>query len=245
MNDGSRPHRLPEWAYAIFIVPDAHTRITDAEFQGEMYEVFHTSLLARAGHAVCTPIINICLFALAGLLSLSMPVADGAITLTGTPIAALLALAFHVVIYGRWALIMTPVLALAALLATMLRQELGNQLVAVAVSVMIAATLFQTWSHLGEPLPPPWSRSHCFAPVREVVRQSSPPQLALLVLYTVSLFPLLEFWAALRIWPLQVAHVLGRAGWMKERTRRLQERVRTIQADTRAGWDQPPAEKAT
>src|SRR5690242_90146 len=66
---GSMASRRVRLAHALFIVPQAHVRF-DAAFQGEMYELFHRRPLARYGHLICTPLINVALLA---LLALAIP----------------------------------------------------------------------------------------------------------------------------------------------------------------------------
>jgi hypothetical protein len=52
-------------------------------------------------------------------------------------------------------------------------------------------------------------------------------------------FPLLEIWAAPRVWVLQVLHLMMRAGYRPALRDRLESRVIQILDDARTGWAQP------
>lgn len=228
--------RLSRWVQAALIVPSAHTRVLDAEHQSEMYEVFHTGALARWGHSVCTPIINVALLALAGELVVVLRTGGGDVALDGMLCAAAIALVCYLAVHGIWAMAMAPVLALALGAAIGLRALLGEHLVIGAAAILLATVLLQTFSHVGEPLPPPWSRTRSFAPTLPALRALSLREFASIALASLVLYPALELWAAPRVWPLQLAHLLGRAGWFRERHERLAKRVAEIHADARNGW---------
>lgn len=225
----------------MFIVPAAHTRIFDGEFQGEMYEAFHTVKISRWGHALCTPLINIALFSLAGAFNAVVESQGTTFTISGSLVAALLAQGFYLIIYGWWSLLLAPLLLAAGIFAMWLHEFLGANSIPGALLVVIAATYVQTFSHLWEPIPPPWSGGYRFGSFRKLVSRTPSSRLALLAALSLTVFPILELWAALRIWPLQVAQGLGSLGLLQDRTRRLRERVREIQRDTRRGWPHPPS----
>lgn len=230
---------LRHFAHATFIVPAAHVRVFDGDFQTVIYEAFHTCAISRWGHTLCTPIINLAFFALAGTWTFGIDVSGTAVALNGSYCAAALALVFYLTIYGRRALCVAPLLALASVAAILLNNLLDEQLVPVMVSIIVAATYLQTLSHLAEPIPPPWSGQYEFRSFRDFYDHAPASRLALLAVLSVTVFPILELWAALRIWPLQVAQFLGHLGFMRDRTRRIRERVHEIQMDTRRGWSQP------
>src|SRR5262245_39990119 len=47
----------PSLAERLFIVPAAHVRLADVAFQTEIYELFHRTTGARAGHMIGTPAV--------------------------------------------------------------------------------------------------------------------------------------------------------------------------------------------
>src|SRR5262245_57890980 len=74
--------RRPSLAERIFIVPMAHTRVTDAAFQMEMYELFHRTGGGRLGHLVGTPAILLgALMLLARTPGAAAPLLAGALVL--------------------------------------------------------------------------------------------------------------------------------------------------------------------
>jgi hypothetical protein len=88
-------------------------------------------------------------------------------------------------------------------------------------------------------VPPPWASGNRFGPVREVLARSPASRIVALAVASLLVFPVLELWAAPRIWPLQLAHALGRLGWFRARAERMAARVRAIHEDARAGWETP------
>ena len=147
--------RKQKWLYDALIVPASHTQVFDGEFQIEMYEVFHTRSVARWGHAICTPIANVGLLALAAELPWLHRAPGALFALDGAALAALIALAFYVGVHGAVALGMAPVLALAVLAAHALGDLLGAHAVTGALAVAISAAFVQTLTHIHEPVPPP------------------------------------------------------------------------------------------
>ena len=87
-----------------------------------------------------------------------------------------------------------------------------------------------------EPLPPPWSRDYRFKPVSQFLQHESAGNILKLALLTLTVYPLLELWAAFRIWPLQLVQLLNRLGFFKNRMRHLLKRARQVHLDTRNGW---------
>lgn len=242
MTSTSRSDRIRRLLYETLIVPEAHTRVFDARFQFEVYEVFHTHPVTRWGHLLCTPIVNISLLALATALPFTHAARFGWLTFDSAAVAALITLALYAGVQGAWAIAMTPVLAIAVGLAHMLAAALGPRLVPGAVAIALAAVFVQTWSHAFEPVPPPWSGSYRWITLREFVVRTTRLRLAVLSLVALLVFPVLELWAAPRIWPVQLAQLMMRAGLRPALARSMRYRVQAILADARRGWTLPPQE---
>jgi uncharacterized membrane protein YGL010W len=225
--------RTPSLAERLFIVPAAHTRLADVAFQAEMYELFHRTPAGRIGHMIGTPTI------LLGVLVLTSR-APGA----AAPLLAV-ALAFGIAAWGlvidRLAGLVTSIAtALLAVSAFVLARALGPETaLAAALALVLGGCSVQTFSHAFEDVPPPLSGAAEFVPpsawlrrarLREVVRAAS---------LTVGVFFWLEMWATFRILPLQVLHLLMRAGHRPELRSALDARVSAILAAPASDWKQP------
>ena len=209
-------------AHALLIVPQAHVRF-ERTFQAEMYELFHRRPLARYGHLLVTPVINIALLA---ALTAVAPAAG----LVGAAAIALWSL--HV---DRVAgVIMLPILA-AALAA----HALAGPSPLVWLAIVWAGGFAQAMSHASEPIPPPWTGSHRFMSLGPWLRSAPATRIIALALLSPTVFPLLEIWAAPRVWVLQVLHLMMRAGYRPALRDRLESRVIEILDDARTGWAQP------
>jgi hypothetical protein len=224
--------RFRRLLYEALIVPSAHTRVFDSEFQHEVYEVFHTRAATRWIHRLCTPIANISLLATATALPFAS--FDGAI------LAAIIALLGYLAVHGAWALAMIPVLAFAVAAAHILAGALGPWVVTGGLSIAFYAAFIQTLSHAFEPVPPPWSGSYGWITLKEFLLRTPPLKLVVLSAVAVLIFPVLEFWAAPRIWPVQIIQLLMNAGFRPAFALRTRDRVRAIFADARNGWSLPP-----
>jgi hypothetical protein len=183
------------WVHIALIVPAAHTRIFDSEYQHELYDAFHTGKMSRWAHALCTPLINVGLLALAAQAGIA---------------ATLVAIGFYLAVDRRLAFAMVPVLALAVVLAHALIAILGGHALDGTVAFIVIATLAQTWSHALEPLPPAWSGSHRRMSVGDFLRSSSVSRRIGFIAMVLFFYPLLELWAAPRIWPIQMADLFTR-----------------------------------
>jgi hypothetical protein len=218
--------------HALLIVPQAHVRF-DRTFQGEMYELFHRRPLARYGHLVITPVINIAL--LAALVAIAPAAA----------IAGAVAIALWSLHVDRVAgAIMVPIAAAALLGAHALAAALGMHAVVGALAIVWAGGFAQALSHASEPIPPPWTGSHRFMSLGEWLRAAPLPRIVGLALLSPTVFPLLEIWAAPRVWVLQVLHLMMRAGYRTALREQLEVRVIEILDDARAGWAQPELDAA-
>lgn len=218
--------------HALLIVPQAHVRF-DRTFQGEMYELFHRRPLARYGHLVVTPVINIALLAaLAGVAP-------------AAAIAGAVAIALWSLHVDRVAgAIMVPIAAAALLGAHALAAALGAHAVLLSLAIVWAGGFAQALSHASEPIPPPWTGSHRFMSLGEWLRAASLPRIIGLALLSPTVFPLLEIWAAPRVWVLQVLHLMMRAGYRTALREQLEVRVIEILDDARTGWAQPELDVA-
>ena len=226
-----KQHNTPtykDWIYTLFIVPEAHTRIFDDDFQGRLYETFHTTRTSRLGHALCTPLINLALFSLGGLFSLPLTAFGLDISISGILVLVLLAQCFYLYVYGAWALSMAPLLLLSGIIASLASITFDSEIIIIAPVVMLVCAYLQTFSHWTEPLPPPWSRSYRFMPVSQFLQQESTGNILKLVLLSLTVYPLLELWAAFRIWPLQIAQLLNRLGYFKGRMQVLHKQARNL-----------------
>jgi cation/acetate symporter len=152
------------------IVPQAHVRF-DPLFQTEMYELFHRRALARLGHLVCTPLINIALLA---ALALALP--------HGAFIGAAAIALWSLYVDRAAGAIMIPIAFAAALVASAIAPQLGAHGLVLALGAAWAGALLQALSHAVEPIPPPWTGSHAFMPLGAWLKSAPPSRIALLFL---------------------------------------------------------------
>lgn len=200
----------------LLIVPQTHLALADNSYQGALFRLFHSTPLARLGHALCTPVILTC--------GLALTARGGAVY------AGLLAAAvggYYVLAWRRLALLLGPLLAALCLVAGTLEQR-GVPTEILLAGLLGAATL-QALSHVLEPIPPPWSGGDHFASFADFLARAS----LVRILSFGALAPwfvLLEIVAAVRSAPVQVLGglaALGRAqgAWhqMGVRARAMQE----------------------
>lgn len=219
--------RVGRLAHAMFIVPTAHVRF-DRTFQTEMYELFHQRALARWGHVALTPVIIVAWLA---LLSALIP--------NGAVIGAAAIVLWSLYVDRVAALLVLPLAVAAVFGARELAGALGEHAVVGSVLVAWAGGFLQAISHAAEPVPPPWTGSHRFLSLGEWLRTAPLSRVLTLFLLTPTVFPLLEAWAAPRVWVLQVLHLMMRAGYRSELRARLAGRVVEMLGDARTGWPQP------
>ena len=235
---GSRTVRL---AHALLIVPRAHVRF-DRSFQTEMYELFHRRAPARWGHLICTPLINVALLA---ALAVALPARDlGPMLLDGALAGAIAIVLWSLYVDRAAGLLVIPLAGAAVLGARELASALGEQALFGALIAAWAGGLVQAISHASEPIPPPWTGSHCFMPLGEWLRTAPPSRIAGIALLSPTVFPVLEVWAAPRVWVLQVLHLMMRAGYRPELRARLDTRLVAMLDDARTGWPQPELARA-
>ena len=236
--------RLRRLLYEVLIVPEAHTRIFDADFQLELYEVFHTTRTTRWLHCICTVIVNVSLLAAAS--AISFPAFHGStFRVDGALLGAVIALVGYFAVHGVWAIMAIPVLLIGVAAAHVLVPALGVAVVPHALEISFAAGLVQALSHACEPIPPPWSGGYHWITLRDFLLRSSKIKILRLTVALFLIYPLLEIWASPRIWPAQVLHGIMQAGFQPLLASRIQERVRKILADPRNGWALPAIDVET
>ncbi len=224
--------------YEALIVPEAHTRVFDADFQLEVYEVFHTRRTTRWMHILCTVIVNVSLLAAASAIPIPW-LRNSAWNVDGAVLGAAIAFLGYFAVHGAWAVATAPVLLIAIGLAHILAAILGASVVSHALGIAFAAAFVQAFSHGFEPVPPPWSGGYHWISIREFLFRTPKIRILRLTMASFLIYPLLEMWASPRIWPVQVLHFLMKAGFHPVLASRTRERVRQILADPRNGWALP------
>lgn len=220
-------------AHAVFIVPHAHVRF-DRMFQTEMYELFHRRAPARLAHVICTPLINVALLAvLAALIPGGAFLGAAAIVLWSLYVDRLAGL------------IVVPLAIVAAFGAREVAATLGEHVIPGALIAAWAGGFLQAISHASEPIPPPWTGGHRFMPLGEWLRTARITRIAILGLLSPTVFPMLEVWAAPRVWVLQALHIMMRNGYRPDLRAKLEDRVVEMMDDARTGWPQPELSRAT
>jgi len=223
----------------LFIVPEAHVRLNDFQFQVEIYDVFHRRWGSRIGHTVCTPLVMTGIFALLALL----PVGPIDSFLGGAPIAhglavpaTLLLLGWFVSIDTLAGMMMVPFMALTLVAAHVLDQVSGVHALRNGLILVYVSSFFQMLSHGFEEFPPPLSGSYRWVPFRAWLRRVDVPTVLGLVLASTTVYTALECWASPRVWLLQMIKVMMAFGYRPELRQMLRKRVPEILADSRNGW---------
>lgn len=234
MTEGVSP--LPtRVARALLIVPAAHYKLLDEEFQAEMYELFHTRAGCRIGHMLCTPVVMV-----------GVSLALGSAVASGWSWSLPAALA---VVITAWGLrvdrlagaLMIPLLALTILAARALAVSTAHPM-DWSAALAVGGAVLQTVSHGFEDLPPPVSGRVGWVPMRAWCSSVSPLRVLGLAALSLAMFTWLELWASLRVWPLQVLHLLMRAGYRPELRARLTARVEEILSTPEREWRVPRGE---
>jgi len=227
--------------HALFIVPHAHVRF-DRMFQTEMYELFHRRAPARFGHLICTPLINIAVLAALGVV---VPVLElGPLLVDGAIVGALAIVLWSLYVDRLAGLLVLPLAAAAVLGARELAAVLGEHALPGALIGAWLGGFLQAMSHAAEPIPPPWTGSHCFMPLGTWLRAAPLSRIVGIALLSPTMFPLLEVWAAPRVWVLQALHLMMRAGYRPDLRTQLDARVVAMLDDARTGWPQPELAQA-
>jgi uncharacterized membrane protein YGL010W len=205
------------------VVPGAHVRIGDFQYQAELYDVFHMHWGSRLGHMLCTPIV-----VLGAFLALAViPLEIAGPGIEAAPVASVvLAAGLCAYFFGLDAVIglaTTPVVALLLAAAIATGRALGDDAVLLGVALMVLGAVGQAGSHLFEDLPPPWGAERTWRPLREVLGKATLGTLLGLAALTLVSFAL-EWWASFRILGLQVNFFLMRAGLRPDLTKLLERR---------------------
>lgn len=240
--NGGVSSRIVRFVHALVIVPRAHVWF-ERMFQTEMYELFHRRPLARWGHAICTPVVNVALLAVLATLLPSTQI--GPLAVDGALVGAAALVAWSLYVDIAAALVVLPLAALAVVGARALVALLGDHALVGALACAWGAGFLQAVSHASEPIPPPWTGSHRFVPLGTWLRTAPLSHVVTLALLSPTVFTLLEVWASPRVWVLQALHALMRAGYRPALRDQLTVRLVEMLEDTRTGWPQPDLPGAT
>lgn len=167
--DGGGP--LVRWWAIATVTPSTNVTVLDLRYQAYLNLIFHRTRLARAGHAVCMPLVVASMLAACCALPLgSLPV--------NASLAAAAALAAWWVwwavkerdaLWGASAVVLVAALYAAANAAYGLRPAAvaGSAPLAQPLAWVVLFSLLQAGSHVLEPLPPRVTRSPHWVPVGE------------------------------------------------------------------------------
>jgi uncharacterized membrane protein YGL010W len=199
-----------DWLAHLLIVPGAHVRVGDFDFQAATYEEFHVDWRTRVLHMACTPIVLVGALVALGAVPIDIALGSWGEVPACTVVLATGLAAYFVGLDAIVGVVAIPIVAglLAASIA--IGRALGDHALVVGALASIGAAIVQAGSHLFEPVPPPWSGSTP-RPLRAVLREATPRLLLGLLALTLVSFAL-EWWASFRVLGLQINFVLMRAG---------------------------------
>lgn len=187
---------------ALLIEPKSHIRIFDRDFQTELYEKYHTKMISKWCHRICTPVILLMLLTMAGF-------PDTGLIINGTIIAAAGLQLFYLYSYGLMSLVMLPLLVIITSISLYLQNTFGMTILPILIVITLVAVNIQTFSHIVEPVPPPWSGRDSSVPYNVFIKESSAVKIILVFITTLTVFSILELWATIRIWPIQILGLLN------------------------------------
>lgn len=219
----STPLPTGTWLDHILIVPGAHVRIGDFDFQAEMYEEFHRHWGSRILHMLCTPLVLVGAMLVLTAIPFEIAAGPDLHVAAGSVILATGLAAYFVGLDAFVGVVAIPIVAALLALSVVLAQALGDHAVHVGALVTFLAAVVQAGSHLFEPLPPPWSGATP-RPLRAVLREATPRLVAGLGMLVLVSF-VLEWWASFRVLGLQINFVLMRLGLRPALRARLERRV--------------------
>jgi uncharacterized membrane protein YGL010W len=225
-----QPSDAPSRAERLLIVPAAHSEVFATRFQLDMYELFHRTWGARLGHMIGTPATLLGAFVLLALL-------------TSLPWPALLVLAV-IAAFGlavdklATAIVMVFGAGLVAL-ADLLVVSVGPSSWMLGLALIVGGCLIQTLSHLFEDIPPPHSGEPRFVPPIEWLRGVGVRETLRSAALTVGVFYWLELWATLRIWPLQILHLLMACGYHPQLRASIDAQIDQIVRNPLSDWRRP------
>jgi uncharacterized membrane protein YGL010W len=226
------PSYAPSRAERLLIVPAAHSEVFATRFQIDMYELFHRTQGARLCHMIGTPA------SLLGALVLLAP-------LTSLPWPALLVLAvvaaFGLAIDKLATAIVMVCGAGLVVLADLLVARVGPSSWVPGLALIVGGCLIQTLSHLFEDIPPPHSGEPRFVPPIEWLRGVDVRETLRSAALTIGVFYWLELWATVRIWPLQVLHVLMACGYRPQLRASIDAQIIQIVRNPFSDWRRPTA----
>lgn len=184
------------------IVPAAHYRLLDTSFQMNLYRLFHGRALSRVTHAVCTPLVTLCMMA-----------ALAHVAVVGVPLSwpfALLVAAYGFAYGPVVGLALAPVVVLLAVGAA---HVAGAASVSTAVAGMFLFAALQAWSHSLEPVPPPLSGRGGFVPVGQWWRDSGLARRTAAIGLAATVFVVLELIASPKVLACQILEHLFALGY--------------------------------
>jgi hypothetical protein len=179
--DPQTSSRLARWWHIATVTPATSVTGLNLRYQAYLNLVFHRTWLARAGHAICMPlIVAAALAALCPLRPGAWPALPGLALPVNASLPAAVALAawwaiWAVVerdaVWGVCGVLLAAALYAAADIAYQVRPPAGGLMMALdsPITWVLLASLLQAGSHILEPLPPRVSRSPSWMPVREYV----------------------------------------------------------------------------
>jgi hypothetical protein len=179
--DPQAPGPLARWWGIATVTPATNVTGLNLRYQAYLNLVFHRTRLARAGHAICMPLIVTA--ALAALCPVRLG-SSSALPGLALPVNASLPAAIGLAawwavwavkerdaVWGMCGVALAAALYALANVAYVVRPEAGGVAAPLGspVAWMLLGSLMQAGSHILEPLPPRVSRSPYWIPVREYV----------------------------------------------------------------------------
>jgi hypothetical protein len=173
--------RLARWWAIATVTPATNVTGLNLRYQAYLNLLFHRTRLARAGHAICMPLIVAAILAsLCPLRVGSWPALPGLTLPVNASLPAAIGLAAwwavwavkeHDAVWGACGVALAAALYALADVAYQVRPDAGGFAAPLGspLTWVVLGSLLQAGSHILEPLPPRVSRSLVWVPVREYV----------------------------------------------------------------------------
>lgn len=193
-----------QWKQAFFVVPKAHKRIFDYQYQEDIYRKFHTKRSTQWLHFACTTTIMVLLFVFSSWIKLDLSFLN-----INNPVNGMLITLFLLVVYYLFycpdELINMVPLVICAFGTAFLIVSVADEIIwLTSMAIFFTFLYIQTFSHLLEPVPPPWSGTKEFISLQQFISDRPAKDVILISILSVTFYPLLEVWALPRIWPIQL-----------------------------------------
>lgn len=217
--------------HTLLTIPEAQVKILDIAWQSAFYNVFHQTRTSRLLHALCMAPIVLSMFVLVAFIPVG-----GISLIPGLPEFTAINGAFAMaILFGIWYLAMDigvglvslPLMVAFWLFANAMHMLGGPYTWAVALGVLIVASLIQTISHQPEQVPPPHSGTDGFKDYEHWI-DDAPLAHKAKVMALFPVFTLVETISSPRLFAVQLLRLMHKFGYKKDLEKLTRKRAQRV-----------------